>query len=286
MRRRDLLRKAGNQATLGVIVSIVLGLFEVWHPVILSYLDTDTRPTSISAESTVSRKIKDDSYLLTYNWTDQSSQRWSSEFSLKQSEYIEAAEQSHGYFSAFKAAKTSRHVERLTEQLATADLMEGEPDQPLSESARLERAIGFVHSLRYMTDIDTKGVPEYIRPAEETLVDGGGDCEDLTYLLVGILSQPPFEYRTAMVLLPGHMLVGVHKDDLPAAYTGTPTLPAGEYVAIESVTSRPIGAYGNEPVLAIYNDWFEYVDQSAVINTTTKFFQDPTEFQTIADLRG
>ncbi|OYR38987.1 hypothetical protein DJ82_11160 [Halorubrum sp. Ib24] len=285
MRRRKFLKGVFDQATLGAAVSIIIGLFEVWCPGVWSYLSTDTRPTSITTESNISRITNDNRYILTYNWSDQSNWRWRSEFSIKQSVYAEAAEQSHGYFSAYEDAKTSRHVERLTERFATTTLVEGNPDQPLSESARFERALGFVHSLEYMTDIDTKGVPEYIRPAEETLVDGGGDCEDLTYLLAGIRSQPSFGYRTAMVLLPGHMLVGVHKNDLPVAYTGAPTLPGDEYVAMESVRPQPVGVYRDEPVLAIYNDGFEYVDRSAVIDTTTKFFQDPTEFQTVADLR-
>lgn len=284
MRRRKFLKRVFNQTTLVAAVSVISGLFEVWYLSIRSYVSTNTPPTSITAESSISRITDDNNYILTYDWSDQSSRRWRSEFSIKQSAYTEAAEQSYGYFNAYQDAKTSRHIERLTEKFATATLIEGNPDQPLSESARFKRALGFVYSLEYMTDIDTKGTPEYIRPAEETLVDGGGDCEDLTYLLIGILSQPSFGYRTAMVVLPGHMLVGVHKNDLPAAYTGAPTLPGDEYVAIESIRPRPVGDYPDEPVLAIYDDGFKYVDRSAVIDTSAKFSQDPTEFQTFANL--
>jgi hypothetical protein len=222
---------------------------------------------------------------MTYDWTDQLKRRWRSKLSLERSVYTTAAGRSHGYLSAFAAAKKNRYARRLTEQFANASLIVGDPDEPLSESDRLERAIGFVHSLEYMIDPDSKGVPEYHRTVEETLIDGCGDCKDLTYLLVGILSQPPFKYRTAMVFLPEHMLVGVHKDDLPAAYTDAPTLPTDEYVAIESTSSEPIGTFKDKPVLAIYNDGFEYIDRSAIIETTGEFIRNPTEIQVIANLR-
>lgn len=128
-------------------------------------------------------------------------------------------------------------------------------------------------------------MPESHRTVEETLVDGGGDCKDLTYLLVGVLSQPPFGYRTTMVFLSEHMLAGVHKDDLPGAYADAPTLPGDEYVAIESSSSQPVGSFRDKPVLAIYDDGFEYIDRPAVIRTAGEFARDPTEFRIVANLR-
>ena len=158
--------------------------------------------------------------------------------------------------------------------------------RPISRTARLERAVEFVRSLKYTTDIASKGVPDYVRTTEETLVDGRGDCEDLAYLLIGILPHPPFEYQTAVVILPGHMLVGVHVDDLPAAYADTPTLPGDRYIAIEGVTSRPIGSFQDELVLLIYNDRVECVNRSGIGDATGDVLRNPSEFQTIADLRG
>jgi hypothetical protein len=205
--------------------------------------------------------------------------------SVDRSVYVEATKQSHGYLSAFETAKTNRHAKRLIERFAITSNLSECLYQPTSEATRLERAIGFVHSLGYTIDPDSKGVPEYHRTVEETLVDGGGDCKDLTYLLVGLLSQPPFGYRTAMVFLPEHMLVGLYKDDLSSAYIDVPTLPGDEYVAVESTSSQPVGSFRDKPVLAIYNDGFEYIDQQAVIETASDFVQNPTDFRIVANLR-
>ncbi|WP_223174404.1 hypothetical protein [Halorubrum xinjiangense] len=220
---------------------------------------------------------------MTYEWTDRSGREWRLEFPIERSAYREAADEAHGYLSGFEAAKASAHAERLTEALVDASATGRGARRSLPESARLEAAIGLVHSLEYVTDAESTGAPDYIRTVEETLVDGCGDCEDLTYLLVGMLSQPAFGYRTAMVILPDHMLAGVHRDDLPAAYADAPTLPGGTYVAIECATSRPVGDFQDEPVLAVYGDGVEYIDRSAIADTGGEFFRDPAQFQTIAD---
>lgn len=230
--------------------------------------------------------VSEDKYVMTYEWTDRLNRQWRSTFTLNRSTYTEAAQEYHGYLSGFEMAKASRDIERFAKRLAAADLITEGSNRPIPQTARLERAIEFVRSLEYTTDIDSKGVPDYVRTAEETLVDGGGDCEDLAYLLIGTLSRPPFGFRTAMVIFLCHMLVGVHKGHLPTAYADTFTLPGNRYVAIESVTSRPIGSFQNKPVLAIYNDGIEYVDQSAIADATGDILRDPSEFQTIADLHS
>ncbi|MDB9281417.1 hypothetical protein PN416_15865 [Halorubrum ezzemoulense] len=286
MKRRSLLEKVINRLAIGAGVSVFLSELRESYAAVSSGSNATTKPPRAGSRGLVSRKVTGSRYVMTYEWTDRLKRRWRSEFALDRTVYAEAVQEHHGYLGGFETAKTSRDVERFAARLAAADLITEDADRPIPRTVRFERAIEFVRSLEYMTDIDSKGVPDYVRTAEETLVDGRGDCEDLAYLLIGILSHPPFEYRTAMVILPGHMLVGVHKDDLPAAYADTPTLPGNRYVAIESVTSRPIGSFQDKPVLLIYNDGVEYVDRSAIADATGDILRNPSEFQTIADLRG
>ena len=284
MRRREVLTKAFNRIMFGTIASVIINPFEVADPLTPLASTVTTRPTPIPPEGSASRRNAQDQYLMTYDWTDRLKRQWRLKFSVDRSVYTTAAKQSHGYLSAFEDAKTSRIARQLTERLPATKLRQNIMG-PLSERARLECAIGFVHSLGYMIDPDSKGVPEYHRTVAETLVDGGGDCKDLTYLLVGILSQEPFEYRTAMVFLPEHMLVGVRKADLPATYADAPTLPGGRYVAIDSSSSQPVGTFDDKPVLAIYNDGFNYLDRAAIVDTTGEFLRDPTDFQIVSNLR-
>ncbi|MDZ5812935.1 hypothetical protein U4E84_16465, partial [Halorubrum sp. AD140] len=219
----------------------------------------------------------------TYEWMDGSDREWCLEFPVERSAYGAAASESHGYLSGFEAAKASDYAKRLVEALSDASTTGSRAPQSLSESSRFERVVGFVRSLDYVTDAKSTGKPDYIRTVVETLVDGCGDCEDLAYLLVGMLSQPAFGYRTAAVVLPGHMLAAVHRDDLPGTYADAPTLPGGTYVAIESVMTRPIGDFQERPVLVVYGDGVEYVDQSAIADTGEELLRDPTQFQTLAD---
>ena len=284
MKRRELLNTALDRVALGAVVSLIFELSDLWSAVLSISAGEPTRPTPIDAEGAVSRERTADGYAMTYEWTDRPGREWRLEFPIERSAYREAADEPHGYLSGFEAAKASAHAERLSEALADASMTGEDARRSLPESVRFEAAIGLVHSLEYATDAESTGAPDYIRTVEETLVDGCGDCEDLTYLLVGMLSQPAFGYRTAMVILPGHMLAGVHRDDLPAAYADAPILPGGRYVAIECTTSRPVGDFQDEPVLAVYGDGVEYVDRSAIANMCEEFFRDPAQFQTIADV--
>lgn len=74
----------------------------------------------------------------------------------------------------------------------------------------LRNAVRFVQSFRYFSDYDSKGVEEYVRFPMETLVDGGGDCEDLAILAAALLNE--MGYPVLMVVLPRHLGLAVHCD--------------------------------------------------------------------------
>ncbi len=289
MKRRRLLRKLGT-LTAGAVGSTILNPFEVGRAAGSVYRTRLTETPSGPPDSPLtngSRRLQDGVYQLTYEWLDHNARRWQLDFTVDQTAYTDAEARSWGYLQAFRAARTNSHAGRLGERLtsATPQGPSSVASDALTAADRLERAVGFVAGLEHVVDPDSKGVPEYHRLPEETLVDGRGDCKDLTYMLAGMLSQPPFGYRTAMVLLPEHMLVGVHHADLPAAYADAPRLPDGEHVAIESTSARPIGEFRDEPVLAIYDGGFRYVDHAAVRETAGRFLRDPTSFEVVDNLR-
>ncbi|WP_241991954.1 hypothetical protein [Halorubrum sp. ASP1] len=283
LKRRELLGSALDRVAFGAVVSSVVDPSDLRSVASSLFSAEPTRPAPVDEGGAASRERTADGYAMTYEWTDRAGREWRLEFRLERSAYRQAVDETHGYLSGFEAAKASGHAERLTDLLADASVTDDRAHRSLPESVRFEGAIGLVHSLEYVTDAESTGLPDYIRTVEETLVDGRGDCEDLTYLLAGMLSQPAFGYRTAVGVLPGHMLAAVHQDDLPGAYADAPTLPGDTYVAVECTTSRPIGDLRDEPVLAVYGDGIEYIDRSAIADAGRGFLRDPTQFQTIAD---
>jgi hypothetical protein len=74
----------------------------------------------------------------------------------------------------------------------------------------VEVVVAFVQSLPYTSDDVTTGFDEYARYPLETLVDGGGDCEDTSILTSALLDG--MEYSTVLFNLPEHVGVGVDVD--------------------------------------------------------------------------
>lgn len=69
--------------------------------------------------------------------------------------------------------------------------------------------LAFVQDLPYTSDIETRG-DNYPRYPIETLLDGGGDCEDSSALFASVISNPDFfNYGTALIIIEDHMGVGV-----------------------------------------------------------------------------
>ncbi|MEM7036222.1 MAG: hypothetical protein AAF570_04510 [Bacteroidota bacterium] len=75
----------------------------------------------------------------------------------------------------------------------------------LNQFETAEFIINFVQSLKYL-----KETGEYPRYPVETLVDGGGDCEDTAILLAAILDE--LEYDCVLLSPPRHMAVGLVVD--------------------------------------------------------------------------
>ena len=83
-----------------------------------------------------------------------------------------------------------------------------------TELDRINLALSFVQSLPYAYDADSKGADEYVRYPIETLVDGCGDCEDKVALLTALLYEMEVDF--ILLVLPEHMAIGVHCDEVEA----------------------------------------------------------------------
>ncbi len=81
-----------------------------------------------------------------------------------------------------------------------------------------EFVIDFVQSLPYVPDDVSTGYDDYTKFTVETLAELGGDCEDTSILLAGVLQADPFGYDTVLIQPPGHMAVGIYGTDLPGTY--------------------------------------------------------------------
>lgn len=102
------------------------------------------------------------------------------------------------------------YIQMLANKLnqTTTDLGYGAYDQ-------VSFALAFVQSLPYTSDNVTEGYNEYPRFPIETLVDGGGDCEDTSILFATITLI--MGYGTVYLNPTGHYAVGI----LGSGITGT-----------------------------------------------------------------
>ena len=84
----------------------------------------------------------------------------------------------------------------------------------VTDLEKIKLALAFVQSLPYAYDTDSKGIDEYVRYPIETLVDGCGDCEDKVALLTALLYEMEVDF--ILLVLPEHMAIGVHCDEVEA----------------------------------------------------------------------
>lgn len=80
-------------------------------------------------------------------------------------------------------------------------------DEGLSEENKTDLVVSFIQNMEYVLDADSKGLTEYPRFPVETLVDGGGDCEDTGILMASLLDA--MGYNISLILLPDHLAVGI-----------------------------------------------------------------------------
>jgi hypothetical protein len=111
-----------------------------------------------------------------------------------------------------------KYINNLIEKIRQAGQKKG-----YSEYEILSLAVAFVQSLDYTSDNETTGFDEYPRYPIETLVDGGGDCEDTAILAASLIKSMGYGVILLRIdNLPdnnSHMAVGVKcNNDFPGTY--------------------------------------------------------------------
>ena len=119
--------------------------------------------------------------------------------------------QDHTKNSNYVRYALSDHDRRYVREIGAAFAAMGE-EAGYGTRETIENFIAFVQSLPYTSDPETTGIEEYPRYPLETLVDGGGDCEDVAILIASVLHE--MGYGAVLLKLPQHMAVGVAGEDL------------------------------------------------------------------------
>jgi hypothetical protein len=86
----------------------------------------------------------------------------------------------------------------------------------LTDEEKINLLISFVQDLHYVSDGSTTSFDEYPRFPIETLVEGGGDCEDTSILMASMLRA--MNQSVALVYFPYHMGVGIATDGTGAGW--------------------------------------------------------------------
>jgi len=170
--------------------------------------------------------------------------------------------------------RDDKELREIVESFNEFALREG-----LGEEEKLELVVGFVQSIPYMLDIDSKGESEYPRYPTETLVDDVGDCEDTAILTASLLSL--MGYDAVLLDVPEHMAVGISGGGV--SFSGTYYLENNKkYYYVETTEPgwwigdipqeyRGVGAYIVHlvPMPALTHTWTAYgTTQSSTSYTT------------------
>lgn len=155
---------------------------------------------------------------------------------------------------------------------AVADALVVELSNLDSPRERLLAVARFVQSREYRLDAVATGYREYPKYVAETLIENGGDCEDLAVLLVGLFSALPDAYGPVLLFFDDHVGVGldVRQVGTVADAMADPLVVAGEqsYLYVESTAELPVGIvpepYDDRDVLAVFDGGWRHVDAGAL----------------------
>lgn len=133
---------------------------------------------------------------------------------------MDIPEDTYNFFKSLPRSPTADYSIYVTHPLNDASidslaarLKDNANDEGFTEYDTVCFAISFVQSLPYTSDAAGTGYDEYPRYPIETLVDGGGDCEDTSILAAAILRA--MGYGVVLLIFPetadtgGHCAVGL-----------------------------------------------------------------------------
>lgn len=171
----------------------------------LNITDTEESQTLQSSSTTATYSFNSsDSYIRTYSWTYSG---YSQSFTLTvPKEYYEYYRNKPHSGKSFENYALSEHDRQLLSKMIDGFVEQGKLNG-FTNDQNVLNVIAFVQAMPYTSDSVTTGYDEYPRYPIETLVDGGGDCEDSAILAAALLTE--MGYGTVLIGLPGHMALGV-----------------------------------------------------------------------------
>jgi transglutaminase-like putative cysteine protease len=237
---------------------------------------TDARPAVDGTQ--FSRHLEGNDYVLSYRWQDSTGALWKADYRLRRSTHEAAVAVERGYTTTYEeslsnpvtrdfAATLAENAERISDDARDDTAASGGPATlgSLDAGKRFDALVQFVQGMRYARDAESLDTYDYHRTNEETLVAGGGDCKDLTYLLAGLL-EASFDCGTALLFQAGHLILGVDADGVPSLPYAVDTTKVGgrEFLVLDPSLTGPIDFYPDDPFVAAYADgeWF-HADASA-----------------------
>ncbi len=149
--------------------------------------------------------LEDGTYKIRHTWTHDR-QQWSCSLNVPASLYDYYGERTHygDDYVHYVLSEYDRDCIRSLMQIFRSE--DGEQDHSNVET--VYNVVSFVQSLDYVQDKDSKGQNDYVRFPVETLVDGVGDCEDMSILAASILYE--MGYGVLLISLPDHLAIGVN----------------------------------------------------------------------------
>ncbi|WNY26673.1 hypothetical protein [Methanolapillus ohkumae] len=170
-------------------------------------------------------------YTRTYTWK-YDNQTWNYTISIPIETYDLYRNKSHvrADYSQYALSQDDREI---LGQMTHAFQAQGE-QYNYTDDQTVGNIIAFIQSMPYSSDSVTTGFDSYPRYPVETLVDGGGDCEDSTILAAALLHE--LGYDTALLGFTGHMALGVAgMDDMPTDAVSFER--NGKYYYVETTSS-------------------------------------------------
>ncbi|WP_256301708.1 hypothetical protein [Haloarchaeobius salinus] len=161
------------------------------------------------------RRSAEGCYLLEFNGRI-SGRNWNANLIAYKSTYVQASE-------AVRSRDRGEYVQiaqesGLADNLATILAEEAAANGYTTQQEQVRFVIRFVQDLPYVPDDVSTGYDDYTKSVTETLVEGGGDCEDSAIMMASVLQAETFNYDCILIQPPQHMAVGVYGNDLPGTY--------------------------------------------------------------------
>ena len=146
---------------------------------------------------------------VTYKWQSRSwSSEWTWDLPIWQELYHYYSELGR-YYKPSEFYHYTNDVENAALCKSVAEsIVNTAMEKGLSKREAIFEVVAFVQSITYESDLNQNGQScEYPKYPVETLMEGGGDCEDTSILLATMIKE--LGYGVALLHFEGHMMVGI-----------------------------------------------------------------------------